>query len=480
MADIKDLASLLAQAERHKKIYRLQYYKPYPKQKAFHNAIGRGTDFPASQRLLLGGNQIGKTWCGAMEAAYHLTGRYPDWWEGTRFGYPIDMMVGSNTNETCRDIVQRELLGNPLDDKELGTGTIPIDCIGKTHRKAGVPNAIDSCTVKHISGGISKVYLRAYEQGFKKFMGIRFDVGWLDEEPPKEIWAQFLRAGLAKRNSILYITMTPEEGMTEVVTQFMNNLAQGQAIIQAGWDDAPHFTSEMKEQKLMAFSPHEREMRSKGTPLMGAGLVFDTPESQIKVEPFEIPRHWPQIVGIDFGWDHPFAAGKIAWDRDNDCIYLTNEYRESKALPIVQAQAIKAWGDWVPVAWPHDGLNTEKGTGEQLRQAYVDSGLNLLPWKATNPPQAGQVEGEGGNSVEASILDLVDREATGKLKVFSNCNIYFEERRMYHRDLKRKLVKLNDDLLSAVRYAVMMVRHARTISVKPRKQIMRHGASNWG
>ncbi len=480
MADLKEIVKVLAQMERHKNTHRLEYYVPYPKQKEFHNSTGKGYKVPASQRLLLGGNQIGKTVCGAMEAAVHLTGRYPDWWEGTRFNHPIDMMVGSNTNETCRDIVQKELFGNPMSDKELGTGTIPIDCLGKTHRKAGVPNAIDSAMIKHVTGGWSKVYLRAYEQGFKKFMGIRLHVGWLDEEPPEDIWSQFIRAGLAMPGSILYITMTPEEGMTKVVGQFMNNLAKGQAIIQAGWDDAPHLTDEVKEQKLSAFPAHEREMRSKGIPLMGAGLVFETPEDEIKVNPFEIPRHWPRINGIDFGWDHPFAAGSVSWDRDSDTIYITNEYRASKEIPIVQAESVRSWGEWIPVAWPHDGLNTEKGTGIQLKQQYIDAGLNMLPWKATNPPQQGQIEGEGGNSVEASILDMVDREMTGRLKVFSTCTKYFEERRMYHRDMNGKLVKLNDDLISACRYAIMMVRHARTITVTPRKVVSYRGSTNWG
>lgn len=478
-AALRKYHELAKEQDRHKKIYRINYYKPYPKQMEFHNAIGKGTSQPASQRLLLGGNQIGKTFCGAMETAIHLTGRYPEWWRGTRFNYPVDVMVGSNTNETCRDIVQRELFGNPLDEKELGTGTIPIDTIGKTHRKAGVPNAIDSCTIKHVSGRNSKVYLRAYEQGFKKFMGIRFEVGWLDEEPPQDIWSQFIRAGLSRENSILYITMTPEEGMTKVVSQFMNEPQLGQAMVQAGWNDAAHFTTEMKEQRLAAFPKHEREMRSQGTPLMGAGLVFDTPEDQIIVEPFEIPRHWPQIVGIDFGWDHPFGAVKLAWDRESDCVYITNVYRESRELPIVQAEAIKSWGEWVPIAWPHDGLNTEKGTGEQLRQAYVNAGLNLLPWKATNAPQSGQLEGEGGNSVEASILEMVERENEGRLKVFSNCKVYFDERRMYHRDLKAKLVKENDDVISAARYGIMMIRHARTVSVAPRRIKTAVGASNW-
>ena len=470
---------MIAQLERHKKIYRLQYYKPYEKQKEFHNALGKGTELPATQRLLLGGNQIGKTFCGAMEAAIHLTGRYPDWWTGTRFLFPVELMVGSNTNETCRDIVQKELFGNPLDDKELGTGTIPIDCIGKTTRKSGVMNAIDSCQIKHVSGGKSKIYLRAYEQGFKKFMGIRFDIGWLDEEPPTDIWSQFLRATLSKKSSILYITMTPEEGMTQVVTQFTNDLAKGQAMVNASWDDAAHFTPEMKEQKLLAFPPHEREMRSKGVPLMGAGQIFPQPDSQLLIEPFEIPKHWPQIIGIDFGWDHPFAASKIAWDRDTDTIYVTAEYRESKSIPAVQAMAIKAWGAWVPVSWPHDGLNTEKGTGEQLRDKYVEAGLNLLPWKASNPPQAGQTEGEGGNSVEASILEMYQRIESGRFKVFTTCKHWMEEKRMYHRDLKGKIVKLSDDLISSTRYAVMMVRHARVISVKPRHEYKVKGASNW-
>ena len=485
MASLNDLAALAAQLERRKKIYRLEHYKPYPKQLAFHNAVGKGTNSPAKQKLCLGGNQFGKTFCGAMEAAIQLTGRYPDWWEGVRYNYPVDMMIGSNTNETCRDIVQKELLGNPLDERDWGTGTIPIDCIGKSVRKAGVVNAVDSITVKHFTNGVfdgmSKVYLRAYEQGFKKFMGVRFSVGWLDEEPPQEIWSQFLRAGLAQPNSYLYITMTPEQGLTAVVTQFLNSLAPGQAVVQATWDDALHFSEEDKVQKLAAFPEHEREMRRNGSPLMGAGLVFMTPDEALKVDPFEIPRHWPQIIGIDFGWDHPFGAAKIAWDRDNDCVYVTNVYRESKALPIIHAASLAPWGDWVPVAWPHDGLNTEKGTGEQLRSKYVEAGLNLLPWKATNAPQAGQKEGEGGNSVEASILEMNEYMETGRFRVFSTCGIFFEEKRMYHRDTNGKLVKEQDDVLASCRYAFMMRRHARTISVKPvRVASGRKGRSNWG
>jgi len=484
MAGVGDALGLLAQLERRKKIYRLEYYAPYPRQMEFHNAKGKGTNLPASQKLLLGGNQGGKSYCGSMEGAMHLTGRYPDWYEGVRYKYPILMVCGGVTNVSCRDIIQKALFGDPLDEKQLGTGSVPIDCVGKATRKAGVTNAYDSVQVKHFTNGVydgmSTVYLRAYEQGFKAFMGVTgVSVGWLDEEPPQDVWSQFLRAGLAARDAMLYLTLTPEEGMTKLVTQFINDLAIGQSVTILTWDDALHFTEEDKVRKLSAFPEHEREMRRNGSPLMGAGLVFPQSESSITVDPFPIPRHWPRINGIDFGWDHPFGAVQIAWDRDNDCIYLTNEYRESKAVPAVHALAIAAWGDWVPVAWPHDGLNTEKGTGEQLRDKYVEAGLNLLPARATNAPQAGQKEGEGGNSVEASLLDMVERMESGRFKVFRTCQLFLEEKRMFHRDTKGKLVKQSEDILQSCRYAVMSLRHAQTIPVAAKPVKVKQGRRNW-
>lgn len=426
---------------------------------------------------IAGGLVHHNTYCGAMEVSMHATGRYPAWFKGVRFAGAVEILVGSNTNETLRDICQRELLGDPTDEKKLGTGTIPIDCIGKTTRKAGVPNAIDTISVKHVAGLNSKIYLRAYEQGFKKFMGIRFEVGWPDEEPPLEIWSQFLRATFAKKKSVLLMTLTPEEGMTEVVSQFMNDLKKGQALVTATWDDAPHMTAEVKDQRLSAMPAHEREMRSKGVPLMGSGLVFETPESEIAVEPFPIPRHWPQITGIDFGWDHPFGASKLAWDRDQDIVYIVADYKEAKTVPPLHVAAIKPWGGWIPVAWPHDGLNTEKSGGESLIQAYRDAGLNCLMQKATNPAPPGKTEGQGDNAVEPPLLEMVERAMTGRLKVFKTCRYWLEEKRMYHRK-DGKLVKLHDDVISSSRYAYMMLRFAITEPVKTRQQA-RKGHRNW-
>lgn len=476
----QELTRLLAALDRKKATHKLSHYVPYEFQKKFHHAEGYLT--PGAQahiKALISANQIGKTWCAGYEIAMHLTGKYPEWWKGHRFWYPIDCVVASVTNDLTRDHPQKILLGDPDEgDKAVGTGTIPIEAVGKVTRKAGVPNAIDSALIRS-STGWSKLQFKAYEMGFKKFMGKARDVTWFDEEPPQDILSQAVRSTFSKKRSLIMLTLTPEEGMTQVVSQLLNNIQKGQAVVTATWDDAPHMTPEVRANKLQSIPPHEREMRSKGTPLAGAGVIFDVPDEKIMVEPFEIPKHWRRIIGIDFGWDHPFGAAQLAWDLDADCIYVVTDYRESKALPAVHASVVNSWGDWIPVAWPHDGLNTEKGGGEPLIESYRKSHMNVWHEKATNPPAPGDDEGKGGNSVETPLMEMLERMHTGRWKVFKTCRMWMEEKRMYHRDLNMKIVKYADDVISASRYAYMMRRFATTETIKVKMKPIPIGASNW-
>lgn len=86
--------------------------------------------------------------------------------------------------------------------------------------------------------------------------------------------------------------------------------------------DVDHYTDEERDQIVASYPAHEREARAKGIPTLGSGRIFPIEEEAIKVNPFQIPAHWPRINGIDFGWDHPSAATQIAWDRDGDVIYV--------------------------------------------------------------------------------------------------------------------------------------------------------------
>ena len=451
------MAELLERQARLKVMNRLRDYRPYAKQREFHleGAVYR-------ERLFMAGNQLGKTYAGAAEAAMHLTGIYPDWWDGRRFSHPITMLAGSESYELTRDGVQRLLVGPPMNQEDWGTGYIPHSAIVATTRRSGVSGALDTVTVRHVSGGVSTLYLKAYEQGRGKWQATTVDYVWFDEEPPEDVYFEGITRTNATGGSIA-VTFTPLKGMSAVVARYILEKDEGsedRTVISMTIHDAEHYTPEERGKIIASYPLHEREARTKGIPSMGSGLIFPVIEEDITCEPFEIPKHWVQLNGMDFGWDHPTAGASIAWDRDADVIYLTKDYRQRHATPVVHAAAFKAWGAWMPWAWPHDG-NNDTAAGENLSKQYRDQGLNMLPERA--------VFEDGSNSVEAGLMEMLDRMLTGRFKVFSSCGAFLEERRTYHRK-DGKIVKERDDVISAARYAVMMKRFAK---VKP-------NANDWG
>jgi hypothetical protein len=243
------------------------------------------------------------------------------------------------------------------------------------------------------------------------------------------------------------------------------------SVIRMTIDDAEHYTPEQRAAIIASYPAHEREARVKGIPALGSGRIFPLTEESITCAPFPIPDHWPQLGGMDFGWDHPFAAVALAWDRDADAVYVTRAYREREATPVVHAAALRPWGDWLPWAWPHDGLQHDKGSGAALADQYGAQGLNMLPERAHYITTDGRKE----FGVEAGIADMLTRMQTGRFKVFGHLADWFGEFRLYHRK-DGKVVKQMDDLLSATRYGVMMLRHAET---KPTAHAMQVGFVSW-
>ena len=90
-------------------------------------------------------NRIGKSYCGSSELAFHLTGIYPEWWEGKVFKQPIVAWAGGVSNETTRDIVQFELLGSPDDPEAFGSGTVPKNYIIKNGTQTGCSKCQECC-----------------------------------------------------------------------------------------------------------------------------------------------------------------------------------------------------------------------------------------------------------------------------------------------------------------------------------------------
>lgn len=212
-----ELTKALESKRRRRDRNRLAAYSPYTKQIEFH-AAGAS----ARERLLMAGNQLGKTYCGAAEAAIHLTGLYPSWWAGRRFERPVRAWAGSKTGEVTRDGVQRLLVGEPKDKGQWGTGMIPGAALLACSSRASTPGGLDGLTVRHVSGGVSTLGFKSFDQGREKWQGETLDFVWFDEEPPLDVYIE----GLTRTNAtggMAYLTFTPLLGMSEVVSLFLGD-----------------------------------------------------------------------------------------------------------------------------------------------------------------------------------------------------------------------------------------------------------------
>ncbi len=455
---IHELLKTLEAAAEIRTFKKAQFFQPYAKQQEFFDM---GTW--AEERLLMAGNQLGKSEAGAFEAYVHLTGDYPDWWLGRRFDHPTKGWIAGETSLLARDVQQKKLCGEPGVESMFGSGMIPKDAFTEKPSLArGVTDAYDTIWVQHrtngVIDGVSIAKFKSYEQGRTKFQGETLDWVWFDEEPDMDIYSEGITRYTATAG-MSWMTFTPLKGMSTVVNRFLNEPSPKRGVVTMTIDDALHISPEQRADIIAKYPAHEREARTKGIPMLGSGRIFPYAEEAITEAPItHLPAHWAKLWGIDFGIGHPFAAALIAWDRDNDVIHLLHTIRIADQKPLQHAAAMKPVGGTVPVAWPQDGTAREKGSGESVSKFYKDQGLHMLHDHATWP--------DGSVSTEAGVLELQQRMETGRFKVGAHLSDFFDEFRLYHRK-DGAIVKMKDDILSALRVAVMMKRYAKAVVLGP-------------
>ena len=423
---------------------RLKYYQPFPRQKEFHNA---GAKY--RERLLCAGNQCGKSLATCMELAAHVCGQYPPWWQGHRFDRAIRAWACGETSEVVRETIQLLLLGPP---GQHGSGCIPKSALLEVVPARGLADLADTIRVKHASGDVSTIQLKAYSQGRERFQGATIDYLLLDEEPDFPIFSEALTRTNTTRGPCV-LTFTPLRGISTVVKRYMHEPSPDRHMMTMTLDDALFYSSEDKERIIAQYPEHERATRTRGIPAMGSGRVFLTDEEKLLVDPFECPRHWVKLGACDFGWSHPAAFVECWLDRDLDIFYLVRTIRIKEQTPHQHVEEIRSWNlRW---AWPHDGRNqTLAGAGVPLMRQYADAGLDMMF-------QHAQFE-DGGTSTEAGVLEMADRMRGGRWKVFKGQNdAWIEEYGTYHRK-DGLLVREYDDAICASRYALMMRRHGQT------------------
>lgn len=440
-----------------------------PKHKAFFDA---GASYP--ERLFMAANRIGKSISGAFELACHLTGEYPSWWKGRVFDGPINAWAIGKDARAVRDTAQKELLGGI---GEWGTGMIPAHRLGKFWALQGTPQAVDIIQIKHKSGGWSQLGFKNYQQDIGSFMGTSRHAIWLDEECPLDIYNE-CNIRTATTNGIMLVTFTPLEGLTPMVVNFCkkadflvgakpivavdqtaDNMEEAEAeylvgrntpkaVIQAGWDDAPWLTEEVKARLLEDTPINLREARTKGIPAMGSGSVYPLSLEEFVVEPFAIPPSWPRMYALDVGWNMT-AAVWGALDPVTDTLYIYDEHYIGQQVPAVHAFAIQSKGKWIPGVIDPASRGRSQSDGNKLWVIYKELGLELFLAK---------------NEVESGIQNVAQRLVSGKLKVFKTLHNLQKEYLLYRRDKNGKVIKEHDHALDALRYVVNNMNRMRSQS----------------
>jgi phage terminase large subunit-like protein len=454
--DKEELLGLLRMREEYIKYNQWELFKPYDFQKTFYAASKH-----SQRRFLCAANRVGKSYSESMELSYHLTGLYPEWWEGHEFKAPILAWAVGITGDSTRKVLQKELFGTSMgkDKAAVGTGSVPRRYIDFEHlEKDG--HRILNAKVKHHNSkgemdGWSTLEFRSTQQGEHVLMGATVDYIWLDEEDPyrsMEIYSQCVtRTSTTK--GLVTITATPEQGLTELVDAFMKDVSGYLYFQNATWDDAPHLDEHTKSELLASIPKWQHEMRSRGIPMMGEGLIYDISEKDIIMDPIEIPDHWRRVCGLDIGITHPTAAVWTAYDAGTDTMYVYDCYYQTDSVPAVHAVALNTRGPWIPVILPHDADNVERGSGKTVAEYYREAGVNAQVETFYNPIGA---DGKRNNFVEPGIMTILQRMKTGRFKVFSTCGRIFEEMRRYHRK-DGKINKKFDDVLDAMRYSSLSV-----------------------
>jgi phage terminase large subunit-like protein len=239
----------------------MDYWRPYPAQLQF---FATGKQF--RERALFAGNQVGKSTALSYESALHLTGLYPEGWEGRRWDRPIRMWAVGESAKVVRDIIQRKLLGEPGSEEDFGAGMLPkhlilSDSIVMQH---GEKHAIDTVLIRHVAGGTSTLKFRAFNQGRSALQGESLDLVWIDERPDAQIYSELLTRVSATGGQVA-ISFTALKGMSEIAARYRQEFSPDRTFIQYGINQIPpwgHIKPEERAAIIAGYPEHERATRN--------------------------------------------------------------------------------------------------------------------------------------------------------------------------------------------------------------------------
>lgn len=495
--EVEAYATLFSKKRDFEKYNKLAFWQPYPFQLEWIEASKT-----YRQRYLSAANRIGKTYGAALELAVHITGLYPEWWDGKKFDIenPSTFWAIGVSQESVNSVLMKELLGvsDCRNLAGLGTGAIPKDCIDSFSLVKDGARCLQ-VRINHVNGHQNTLHFFASTQDESVFMGSSVLYVLMDEQFTKEseLYAQCLTR-TATTQGMISVTATPEQGITPLWDLFSKN-ESGRLYFQvATWDDAPHLSDEMKAELLAGYPEYQRDMRSKGVPVLGSGAVYPFNDSEvneklaiedIQKEPYSYKMLW----SCDFGYSSsteadPSVLMLLAYNMEQDKIYVIREWNSKQGafknrlahMPEHMATVIKASEyPYAPLLVPHDGKRQIEGTNTTRISEFKRLGINVLPTVFEIPFQltTGVFDApKHPRSIPWTVAYLNKLLSENKLKLdVSTLKHTMNEFRVYQYKENGEPKDSNNHHLDALRYGAVSIKHKGWLAFK----CLAAGKSKW-
>lgn len=397
------------------------------KAEAFHKST-------AKIRALFGGNRASKSETGGYETV-RLTRAYP----GELF-----WVCGSTQDKLkiCHKKIMKYLSPNE------------IQFISWTNSALGIPNLLrktDGTTIEY----------KTYKSGIEAFAGESCKGVWMDEDPAisrisgEEIFVEALQRTV-DCGGFLYITATPILGKNWMWKRIRQPSFESPNIDtwQVSLLENKFIAQDEKDliKSLMTADEIDRRFYGLFTTLSGAVFKEFFADRHV-IEPFPIPADWSHSIGIDLGYNNPFACVFAACAPDGTTYiyegYKTNEtlLADHYAKITTIADDFSLYGEpgkdapfyrWESAICDHDA---------QERAELEALGMITLPAnKDVNLSIAiiNRLFKQDKLFIFNTMPDLIDELQTLIYKPISDRS-----------DEKETILKRNDHLIDAMRYVIM-------------------------
>lgn len=370
-SEYQESADLDAELARQEEIYSLTktLYVPHPKQKLFHCA-------PNKIRAVFGGNRSGKSEMGTLEAKFHSTGKYPEWYpESGRFLTPTrGRVVVTDYKKGAGEVLV----------PKLEQWFDPEDII-KIEKSMG---NISKVYVRHISGGTSTFDVMTHEQDSMQFEGWSGHWVWFDEPPPREKYVSCLR-GTVDYDGRIFITATP---ITEpwLYDEIVLNTERNAWHIAVSIYDNPYLGNGTEEGRLRAIkefevslTDEEKEARINGKFLHLSGRIYGELNTDVHLLDRlpDASYSWPTYFVLDPADRRPHHA---IWAKIDPLgtLYVFDELRFTGTIKDTSKEIRdreRTYGistdDVIRILDPNKGKTPSNVTGLKLIEEFAGHGV---------------------------------------------------------------------------------------------------------